>query len=217
MKHRTGKLVGLGLAIVLGGALSTGYALAAERATLPMQDLRAFAEIFGRIKQDYVESVEDKALLEYAIRGMLSGLDPHSAYLNQEEYKNLQVGTSGEFGGLGIEVGLEDGFVKVISPIDDTPAQRAGVQAGDIIVKLDDRPIKGVSLDEAVKLMRGKRGTPITLTIVREGEKKPLNITIVRDVIKVASIKEPNSGGGVRLSADFTLPVQKYRGYVAAS
>jgi len=189
MKHRTGKLVGLGLAIVLGGALSTGYALAAERATLPMQDLRAFAEIFGRIKQDYVESVEDKALLEYAIRGMLSGLDPHSAYLNQEEYKNLQVGTSGEFGGLGIEVGLEDGFVKVISPIDDTPAQRAGVQAGDIIVKLDDRPIKGVSLDEAVKLMRGKRGTPITLTIVREGEKKPLNITIVRDVIKVASIK----------------------------
>jgi len=154
-----------------------------------MQDLRAFAEIFGRIKQDYVESVEDKALLEYAIRGMLSGLDPHSAYLNQEEYKNLQVGTSGEFGGLGIEVGLEDGFVKVISPIDDTPAQRAGVQAGDIIVKLDDRPIKGVSLDEAVKLMRGKRGTPITLTIVREGEKKPLNITIVRDVIKVASIK----------------------------
>ncbi|MCP4283352.1 MAG: S41 family peptidase [Gammaproteobacteria bacterium] len=189
MKHRTGKLVGLGLAIVLGGALSTGYALAAERATLPMQDLRAFAEIFGRIKQDYVESVEDKALLEYAIRGMLSGLDPHSAYLNQEEYKNLQVGTSGEFGGLGIEVGLEDGFIKVISPIDDTPAQRAGVQAGDMIVKLDDRPIKGVSLDEAVKLMRGKRGTPITLTIVREGEKKPLNITIVRAVIKVASIK----------------------------
>ncbi|MCB1762528.1 MAG: S41 family peptidase, partial [Gammaproteobacteria bacterium] len=151
--------------------------------------LRAFAEIFGRIKQDYVEPVEDSRLLEYAIRGMLSGLDPHSAYLNADEYKDLQVGTSGEFGGLGIEVGLEDGFVKVIAPIDDTPAQRAGIRAGDLIIKLDDRPIKGVSLDEAVKLMRGKRGTSITLTIVREGEEKPLNIVVVRDVIRVASIK----------------------------
>lgn len=154
-----------------------------------MQDLRAFAEIFGRIKQDYVEPVADRELLEHAIRGMLSGLDPHSAYLNADEYKSLQVGTTGEFGGLGIEVGLEDGFVKVIAPIDDTPAQRAGVLAGDLIIKLDDRPIKGVSLDEAVKLMRGKKGTSITLTIAREGEKKPIVITVVRDVIRVASIK----------------------------
>lgn len=192
MKHfRGSNFFGLSLAIAIGGAL--GFELdvvAAEAAPqVPMQELRAFAEIFGRIKQDYVEPVEDRVLLEHAIRGMLSGLDPHSAYLDADEYKSLQVGTSGEFGGLGIEVGLEDGFIKVIAPIDDTPAQRAGVLAGDLIVKLDDRPIKGVSLDEAVKLMRGKRGTSITLTIVREGEKKPIVITVVRDVIRVASVK----------------------------
>lgn len=189
MKQITGTVIGLGWSIALVGALVSGVAAAEEKRMLPMQELRAFAEIFGRIKQDYVEPVEDSRLLEYAIRGMLSGLDPHSAYLNADEYKDLQVGTSGEFGGLGIEVGLEDGFVKVIAPIDDTPAQRAGIRAGDLIIKLDDRPIKGVSLDEAVKLMRGKRGTSITLTIVREGEEKPLNIVVVRDVIRVASIK----------------------------
>ncbi|MCP5409524.1 MAG: S41 family peptidase [Chromatiaceae bacterium] len=189
MKHRTGLVFSFGLVFALGGALGPGFGTAAEKEALPMQDLRAFAEIFGRIKQDYVEPVADRELLEHAIRGMLSGLDPHSAYLNADEYKSLQVGTTGEFGGLGIEVGLEDGFVKVIAPIDDTPAQRAGVLAGDLIIKLDDRPIKGVSLDEAVKLMRGKKGTSITLTIAREGEKKPIVITVVRDVIRVASIK----------------------------
>lgn len=189
MKHRTGLVFSFGLVFALGGALGPGFGTATEKEALPMQDLRAFAEIFGRIKQDYVEPVADRELLEHAIRGMLSGLDPHSAYLNADEYKSLQVGTTGEFGGLGIEVGLEDGFVKVIAPIDDTPAQRAGVLAGDLIIKLDDRPIKGVSLDEAVKLMRGKKGTSITLTIAREGEKKPIVITVVRDVIRVASIK----------------------------
>jgi len=192
MKHLRGSsFLGLSLAIVVGGALLFNADVTAEEEApqVPMQELRAFAEIFGRIKQDYVEPVEDRELLEHAIRGMLSGLDPHSAYLDAEEYKSLQVGTTGEFGGLGIEVGLEDGFIKVIAPIDDTPAQRAGVRAGDLIVKLDDRPIKGVSLDEAVKLMRGKRGTSITLTIVREGEKKPIVITVVRDVIRVASVK----------------------------
>ena len=189
MKHRTGLVFSFGLVFALGGALGPGFGTAAEKEALPMQDLRAFAEIFGRIKQDYVEPVADRELLEHAIRGMLSGLDPHSAYLNADEYKSLQVGTTGEFGGLGIEVGLEDGFVKVIAPIDDTPAQRAGVLAGDLIIKLDDRPIKGVSLDEAVKLMSEKKGTSITLTIAREGEKKPIVITVVRDVIRVASIK----------------------------
>ena len=174
--------------ILLAVALALG-SVEAQQDKLPMQDLRAFAEIFGRIKQDYVEPVDDRELLEYAIRGMLSGLDPHSSYLNPEEFRELQVGTSGEFGGLGIEVGMEDGFVKVIAPIDDTPAQRAGIAAGDVIIRLDDRPVKGMSLDDAVKLMRGKRGTSITLTIVREGEDKPLKFTIVRDVIKVASIK----------------------------
>ena len=117
-----------------------------------------------------MEPVEDKALLENAIRGMLSGLDPHSAYLIPEDYKDLQAGTSGEFGGLGIEVGMENGFVKVIAPIDDTPAKRAVVEASDLIIRLDDTPVKGMSLSDAVKMMRGKPGTKIILTILREGE-----------------------------------------------
>lgn len=156
---------------------------------LPLTELRSFAEIFGRIKSDYVERVDDEALLGAAIRGMLAGLDPHSTYLDAEEYEDLQVGTKGEFGGLGIEVGMEDGFVKVISPIDDTPAQRAGVQAGDLIIRIDDKPVKGMNLSDAVKLMRGEPGTPIELTIMRDGEDKPLKIAIVRDIIQVASVK----------------------------
>jgi carboxyl-terminal processing protease len=120
---------------------------------------------------------------------MLSGLDPHSNYLNSEQYKSLQVGTRGEFGGLGIEVGMEDGFVRVISPIDDTPAQKAGVKAGDLIVRLDETPVKGLTLSDAVKLMRGKVGTKLHLTVVRKGEDKPLKITIVRDIIKLKSVK----------------------------
>ena len=120
---------------------------------------------------------------------MLSGLDPHSNFLNKDEFRDLQIGTTGEFGGLGIEVGMEDGFVKVISPIDDTPAQRAGIEAGDLIIRLDDTPVKGMTLNEAVNVMRGKRGTPIVLTVVREGEDKPLKIEIIRDVIQVQSVK----------------------------
>jgi carboxyl-terminal processing protease len=120
---------------------------------------------------------------------MLSGLDPHSSYLNTEQFNELRIGTSGEFGGLGIEVGMEDGFVKVVSPIDDTPAQRAGMQTGDLIIRLDDKPVKGLSLNEAVKLMRGKPGSDIVLTVVREGEDKPLRITITRAIIQVTSVK----------------------------
>ncbi len=168
----------------------------AER--LPLDDLRVFAEVFGRIKSDYVEDVDDRALLASAIRGMLGGLDPHSAYLDPDEYRDLRVGTTGEFGGLGIEVGMEDGFVKVVAPIDDTPAQRAGMQAGDLIVRIDGKPIKGMGLNEAVKLMRGKPGTSIELIVVREGEGAPLTISIERDIIKVASVKsrllEPGYG-----------------------
>jgi carboxyl-terminal processing protease len=141
------------------------------------------------VKADYVEPVEDKKLLENAIRGMLSGLDPHSSYLDKDEFKELQEGTTGEFGGLGIEVGMEDGFVKVISPIDDTPASRAGVKAGDLIIRLDDTPVKGMSLNDAVKMMRGKPGTSIVLTIVREGTDKPFTLTLTRDIIKVKSVK----------------------------
>lgn len=191
------------LAAVLGAVMGLGHSVWADRAQgelddLPLQEVRTFTEIFGRIKSDYVEQVDDKTLLEYAIRGMLSGLDPHSSYLNEDDFKELQVGTSGEFGGLGIEVGMEDGFVKVVSPIDDTPAQRAGVQAGDLIIRLDDTPVKGMSLDEAVRTMRGEPGSEITLTIVRDGVEKPLRVTVKRDVIKVTSVKsrvlEPGFG-----------------------
>jgi carboxyl-terminal processing protease len=165
---------------------------------LPLEDLRTFAEVYGRIKNDYVEGVQDKTLLESAIRGMLSGLDPHSDYLGKEEYRDLQVGTSGEFGGLGIEVGMENGFVKVIAPIDDTPAQRAGLQAGDVIIRIDDKPVKGMSLSEAVNLMRGKPGSEIGLTVLRSGDGQPFSVTLERAIIHVASVKsrtlEPGFG-----------------------
>ncbi|MGD2118417.1 MAG: S41 family peptidase [Chromatiales bacterium] len=170
---------------------------------LPLEDLRIFSQIFGRIKKDYVEEVDDKKLIEDAIRGMLSGLDPHSTYLNAEDFKNLKVGTSGEFGGLGIEVGTEDGFIKVIAPIDDTPADRAGIMAGDLISRIDGKAVKGMSLDDSVKMMRGKPGTEIILTILRKTEDKPLEITIVRDIIKVASVKQrilEDNLGYVRIS-----------------
>ncbi len=189
MKQRPGLVLTFLLAVGSGAILPPGQPAYADDGKLPIQDLRVFAEVFGRIKQDYVEPVDDRQLLEYAIRGMLTGLDPHSSYLNPEEFKELQVGTTGEFGGLGIEVGMEDGFVKVIAPIDDTPAQRAGVQAGDLIIRLDDQPVKGMSLDDAVKVMRGKPGSEITLTIVRDDQDKPIKIEIVRDVIKVVSVK----------------------------
>ncbi|MDF1528997.1 MAG: S41 family peptidase [Sedimenticola sp.] len=191
MNNRFGVVLSLSLGLAAGvlGTFSMSPMAEEPKQPLPMQELRAFAEIFGRIKENYVEPVEDKVLLEHAIRGMLAGLDPHSSYLNAEEFSDLQEGTSGEFGGLGIEVGQEDGFVKVISPIDDTPAQRAGVKAGDLIIRLDEKPVKGMSLEEAVTLMRGKPGSEVVLTIAREGVEKPLRITIVRDVIKVASVK----------------------------
>jgi carboxyl-terminal processing protease len=156
---------------------------------LPVQELRLFSEVLGIIRQNYVEPVSDSDLLKNAIRGMLSGLDPHSAYLEKEEFQELKEGTSGEFGGLGIEVGMEDGFVKVVSPIDDTPAQKAGVRSGDLIIRLDDTAVKGLSLNEAVKLMRGAPGTDITLTIVREGEERPLQFKLTRAVIKVNSVR----------------------------
>ena len=169
-----------------------------ETGELPVDEIRAFAEVFAKIKKDYVEDVEDSVLLEYAIRGMLEGLDPHSSYLDEEAYLDLQEGTTGEFGGLGIEVGMEDGFIKVISPIDDTPAQKAGLQAGDLIIRLDDTPVKGMSLNDAVARMRGEPGTDITLTIIRDGAEKPLKVTITRDVIKVKSVRtqvlEPGFG-----------------------
>lgn len=195
-RHLPYVLVGLALGVLL----TVGQHVSADRngsQGLPLEDLRTFTEIYAKIKNDYVETVDDKTLIESAIRGMLAGLDPHSAYLVPDDYQDLQAGTSGEFGGLGIEVGMEDGFVKVIAPIDDTPAQRSGVKAGDLVVRLDETPVKGMTLADAVKLMRGKPGTDISLTIVREGEDKPLKIVITRDVIKVTSVKSKSYDGGM--------------------
>ena len=189
------------LGVSLGVMISLNFSAVAQREALgplPVEELRAFTEVFGRIKSDYVDPVEDKKLITEAITGMLAGLDPHSAYLDQDEFRELQVGTQGEFGGLGIEVGMEDGFVKVVSPIEDTPADRAGIKSGDLIIKLDDTPVKGMTLNDAVKKMRGKPKTPIKLTVVRKGEGKPLEFVIMRDKIKVQSVKakvvEPGYG-----------------------
>lgn len=184
-------LVGLGL--VAGVSLSLHFAAMADKEAvatpLPVEELRAFSEVFGRIKSDYVEPVTDKRLITEAINGMLNGLDPHSAYLDADAFKELQVGTQGEFGGLGIEVGMEDGLVKVISPIEDTPAYHAGLKSGDLIIKLDDTLVKGLTLNDAVKRMRGKPGSKIVLTVIRKDEPKPLTFTVARAVIKVQSVK----------------------------
>ena len=178
-----------GVLMLAFSALSQAQTRPAGEKTLPIDDLRVFAEVFGRIKQDYVEPVDDHKLLRDAIRGMLSGLDPHSAYLDEDEFNELRVGTSGEFGGLGIEVGMENGFVKVVSPIDDTPAQRAGIQAGDPIIRIGEQAVKGLTLDEAVKLMRGKPGTKVELQIVREGREAPFKVVVERAIIKTVSVK----------------------------
>ena len=192
MRSRIEKFGLVAVGLIAGVFISLQFSASAEKDTLaplPVEELRAFSEVFGRIKSDYVEPVSDKKLITEAINGMLSGLDPHSAYLDAEGYKELQVGTQGEFGGLGIEVGMEEGLVKVISPIEDTPAYHAGIKTGDLIIKLDDTLVKGLSLNDAVKRMRGKPGSKIVLTIVRKGEANPLVISVARAVIKVQSVK----------------------------
>ena len=161
---------------------------AAER-ELPLEQLRTLSEVFSRVKSDYVEDISDKELLENAIRGMLQGLDPHSSYLSADEFSDLQEGTTGEFGGLGLEVDADDGFIRVVAPIDDTPAARAGIRPGDLIIRLNDRSTRGMDLSEAVTLMRGEPGTDITLTITRDGEDEPLEITLTRSVVQVVSVR----------------------------
>lgn len=205
MKIATRYVLVLLLGVFIGAGFTLDTAVLAKRegeqvvsTTLPLDELRTFTEVFSKIKSDYVEDVADKKLLEDAIGGMLAGLDPHSTYLDPEGYKDVRIGTEGQFGGLGIEVTMENGFIKVVSPIEDTPAARAGLQPGDLIVRLDDTAVKGMRLSEAVKLMRGKPGSNITLTVVREGENKPLKITVTRAVIKIRSVKsrllEPGYG-----------------------
>ncbi|MGZ5817469.1 MAG: S41 family peptidase [Burkholderiaceae bacterium] len=183
-------LIGLGIIAGIVGSMQFD-ALAQKNAggPLPVEELRQLADVFGLIKSDYVESVEDKKLLTDAISGMVAALDPHSAYLDKKAFKELRESTQGKFVGLGIEVGMEDGYVKVISPIEDSPAYKAGLKAGDLITRLDSTPVKGMTLDEAVKRMRGEPNTKITLTIARKEETKPIIVTIIRQEIRVQSVK----------------------------
>ncbi|OBS09401.1 S41 family peptidase [Acidihalobacter prosperus] len=208
MTSRFRTLSTLCLTLTLGIGPGMGAAMAAEgpaassdkaaQYALPLKELQTFSEIFQRIKQDYVKPVSDKELLDNAIQGMLTGLDPHSAYLDAKAFKQLQIDTTGEFGGLGLVVGIKDGFIQVVSPIDDTPAQRAGIKSGDIITRINGVSVQGMGLDEAVKMMRGKPGTEVKLEVAREGVSKPLHFTLKREVIRVDSVKsrmlEPGYG-----------------------
>ena len=190
LTHLRTPLCALGVLSLL--ALAPG--LAAEpaekaQAPLPLEDLRTFTRVFDHIRNGYIDEVSDSQLLEYAIKGMLTELDPHSSYLDKTAYENLQVNTTGEFGGVGVEIGLENGFIKIISPIDGTPAQRAGIEAGDLIMRLDDKPVKGMSISEAVDMMRGPKGSKLRMHILRSGVEKPFEVTIERDIIKVQSVR----------------------------
>ena len=160
------------------------------------QQLNLFGDVLERIRRDYVEPVEEKQLIENAINGMLSALDPHSSYMNPKSYKDMQVQTKGEFGGLGIEVTMDNGVIKVVSPIDDTPASRAGIQPGDLIFALDGEPVQGLTLQEAVEKMRGKVGTPIKVSI-RRGTKDPFDVSLTRETIKVKPVKFRLEGGDI--------------------
>ena len=199
MRSKLEKFILILSGAIIGILISINLPVFADKTkstNLPIDELRIFAEVFGKIKSDYVEPIEDKKLINEALNGMLSGLDPHSTFLDKDNFKDLQQGTSGEFGGLGIEVGMEDGFVLVISPIEDTPAYNAGLKSGDLIMKLDSTAVKGLTLNEAVKLMRGKPGSSIILQVFRKGIDSPFNLKVTRAQIKTKSVKaklvEPN-------------------------
>lgn len=191
----------IGLGTVLGILLSLNFSALAQRDTrvpIPYEDLQLLSAVFGKIKSDYVEVVPDDKLIKEAINGMVHGLDPHSDFLDADQFKELQVSTQGKFGGLGLEVGVEDGIVRVVSPIEDTPAFKAGVKSGDLIVKIDDLATRGMPLSAAVDKMRGKPGTSVTLLVVRKGVDQPIPFTLVREEINVKSVRakmlEPGYG-----------------------
>ncbi len=198
-RHLLPAVLLLGLALTLGTAAGraqpeTADSVADEPQTgsgeLPLTELRVFVDVFDQIRKSYVEEVDDRTLLENAIKGMLNGLDPHSAYLDEEAFADLRETTTGEFGGVGLEVaGDESGFVRVITPIDDTPAQAAGIESGDLIVEIDGKSVKGISLNEAITKMRGAKGSKIALTLMREGRSAPLTVTLTRDLIRVQSVR----------------------------
>jgi carboxyl-terminal processing protease len=194
----------LGASVTLSSGVLADKTAAPNTAALPYEDLQNFVRVMELVKKGYVEPVDDKTLLNNAMRGMLEGLDPHSAYLSGDDFQSFETSIKGEFGGLGIEVQMQDGLVKVISPIDDTPAARAGIQPGDYIVKIDDQPVKGLTLAEAVDKMRGKPGTGIVLTVAREGSNQPLTFDLKREVVKLVSVRsrmlEPGYGY-VRISS----------------
>ena len=204
-----GLLIGCGLSFFsLNAAADTANATetpattstttpAPPKAELPLEDLRTFAEVFDRIRNAYVEEVDDRTLFNAAIKGMLSSLDPHSAYLQEEDFTDLQESTSGKFGGLGIEVGMDNGLIRVITPIDDTPAEKAGILAGDLIVTLDGEAIVGMTLDDAISRMRGEPGTNIKLEVRREGAPELLKFNLERAEIKVASVRTDMLSGDI--------------------
>jgi carboxyl-terminal processing protease len=184
-----GAAVGAGLTIMVTQPPTWGGASARAAAGDTYRQLNLFGDIFERVRSHYVEKPEDSKLIEGAVNGMLNGLDPHSSYLDPKNFRDMQIQTRGEFGGLGIEVTMEDGLVKVMSPIDDTPAAKAGIRAGDVITHLDDEPVQGLTLNQAVEKMRGPVNTKINLKITRKGADKPLDIGIVRDIIRVRSVR----------------------------
>ena len=185
-----------------------------DQTPLPLKQIKTFAEIFTRIKHSYVEPVSDEQLLDFAIEGMLNGLDPHSVYLKEERLEELNEGTTGRFGGLGMEVVMDDGFVKIIAPIDDTPAARAGLKTGDLIIRIDDKTISGLSLNEATEQMRGEPGTSIKLTILRESEAEPFEIELERAVINIQTVKRrqlDDQIGYLRVSQFQTMTAEVFR------
>ncbi len=190
-KHIAAGIIGLSLLILLPTAAT--HAASSET----YRQLNLFGDVFERVRSDYVEEVSDAELIEAAINGMLSSLDPHSKYLNPKSFKEVQIQTRGEFGGLGIEVTMENGFVKVISPIDETPAQRAGIEPGDFVTHLDGEPVLGLTLEQAVERMRGPVDSEITLTVRRQGVEEPFDVAIVRAIIKIRSVRARIEGSDV--------------------
>ena len=193
-----GAIAGAGLTLLVTQPRIVNVGSSAEAALSDTyQQLNLFGEVFERVRAAYVEKPDDSKLVEFAINGMLAGLDPHSSYMDPSSLRDIQVQTRGEFGGLGIEVTMEDGLVKVVAPIDDTPAAKAGVMANDIITKIDNEQVHGLTLNQAVEKMRGPVNTKIKLTIMRKGQDKPIEVTIVRDVIRVKSVRSHAEGDDV--------------------
>src|SRR5208282_1357292 len=193
-----GAVAGVGLTL-LATQPRTAFVGASAKAAASdtYRQLNLFGDVFERVRADYVEKPDDSKLVESAINGMLAGLDPHSSYMDPKSFRDMQVQTRGEFGGLGIEVTMEDGLVKVVAPIDETPAAKAGIMANDIITYLDDEAVQGLTLNQAVDKMRGPVNTKIKLTIMRKGVDKPIDVTIIRDVIRVKSVRSHSEGDDV--------------------